>query len=102
MDSISRIRVKRIIAVTSTLQEPRSGSDTVGGYPWLARMIDKSRLEAAGTIDQLDLEYPCPMDQRLLKQLGVDAKTFQAIAVHAASDAEIVEALTAAGVVFSA
>lgn len=87
--------------MTSALQEPRSGSDTVGGYPWLARMIDKARLEAAGTIDQLDLEYPCPMDQRLLAQMKVDAKTFQAIAVHAANDAEIVEALKAVGVMFS-
>lgn len=88
--------------MTTTLKEPRSGSETVGGYPWLARMIDKSRLEAAGTIEQLDLEYPCPMDQRLLAQMKVDAKTFQAIAVHAASDAEIIEALKAAGVTFSA
>jgi hypothetical protein len=86
--------------MTTTLNEPRSGSETVGGYPWLARMIDKSRLESAGTIDQLDLEYPCPMDQRLLKQLGVDAKPFQAIAVHANTDEAIIEALKTAGVSF--
>ena len=86
--------------MTSTLQEPRSESETVGGYPWLARMIDKSRLEAAGTIDVYDLDYPCPMDQRLLSQLKIDAKTFQSIAVHATSDADIVEALKSAGVEF--
>lgn len=83
-----------------SVKEPRSGNDTVGGYPWLARMIDKARLEAAGTIDQLDLEYPCPMDQRLLAQLKVDPKTFQAIVVHAANDTEIIEALSQAGVHF--
>ncbi|MDH4378561.1 MAG: DUF5069 domain-containing protein [Vampirovibrionales bacterium] len=88
--------------MTTTFPEPRSGSETVAGIPWLARMIDKSRLEAEGTITALDLEYPCPMDQRLLSQLGVDAKTFQAITTHANSDAEIIEALQTAGASLSA
>ena len=71
------------------MAEPRSGNEQVGGVVWLARMIDKARLEAAGEIDQYDLDYPCPMDQRLLGQLNVDAKTFQNIAVSANTDEQI-------------
>jgi hypothetical protein len=80
------------------MAEPRSGQISVGGIPWLARMIDKARLEAAGEIDQYDLEYPCPMDQGLLRQLGLDGKTFQQIAVNAKNDAEVLSALQQHGV----
>jgi hypothetical protein len=78
--------------------EPRSGGVTLGGIPWLARMIDKARLEAAGQIEQFDLEYPCPRDQSLLHQLGIDGKTFQQIAVSAQSDDEILSELKKRGV----
>jgi hypothetical protein len=78
-------------------QEPRDGSIVIGGHPWMARMIDKARLDAAGEIDQLDLEYPCPMDQRLLRELGVDGETFQRIAVSAKTDDEIVQELKQIG-----
>jgi hypothetical protein len=61
-------------------------------------MIDKARLEAAGTIDVLDLEYPCPMDRSLLSQLGLDGKTFQQIAVSADSDEAILAELKSRGV----
>lgn len=71
------------------MKEPREGSVQVGGISWLGRMIDKARLEAAGQIEKLDLEYPCPMDQQLLRQLNVDAKTFQNIAVSANTDEQI-------------
>jgi hypothetical protein len=56
-------------------------------------MIDKARLEAEGTIDEFDLEYPCPMDQRLLADLGISGKDFQAIVVESASDKEILQKL---------
>lgn len=78
--------------------EPRGGDVVIGGFPWLARMIDKARLEAAGEIDVYDLDYPCPMDQRLLSQLNLDGKTFQQIAVNAKSDDEIVGELKKRGV----
>jgi len=71
------------------MAEPRSGNFQVGGVPWLARMIDKARLDAAGEIQQYDLEYPCPMDQGLLKELKVDGKTFQNIAVSATTDEQV-------------
>ena len=71
------------------MAEPRSGNLQVGGVSWLARMIDKARLAASGEIEQYDLEYPCPMDQGLLKELGVDGKTFQNIAVSATTDEQV-------------
>lgn len=82
----------------SEAKEPRSGAIVLGGIPWLARMIDKARLEAAGTIDTFDLDYPCPMDQGLLAKLGMDGKTFQKIAVNSPNDDAILEALKTRGI----
>lgn len=78
---------------TASPTPPRDGSITIAGQPWLARMIDKARLEAQGTIDVFDLEYPCPMDQRLLAQMGISGKDFQAIVLASDSDEAIVDAL---------
>lgn len=71
------------------MSEPRSGTVQVGGIPWLARMIDKARLQAQGKLDALDLEYPCPMDQGLLRELGVAAEIFKNIAVSASTDEQV-------------
>ena len=60
-------------------------------------MIDKARLEKAGEIEHYDLEYPCPMDQNLLRQLGVDAQTFQNIAVSASTDQQVLFELEKVG-----
>lgn len=78
--------------------QPRLGDVSIAGHPWLARMLDKSRLEAQGVLAQLDLAYPCPMDQRLLGQLGISAHDFQEIAVKNQTDEAVVEALKAVGV----
>ena len=79
------------------MAEPRSGNVEVGGISWLARMIDKARLQAHGEIDQYDLEYPCPMDQSLLRQLGVDSQIFQNIAVSASTDEQVLFELERVG-----
>lgn len=79
------------------MTQPRDGGMSVGGIPWLARMIDKARLEASGEIDQYDLEYPCPIDQNLLRHLGIEAKTFQNIAVSASSDDQVLYELRQVG-----
>lgn len=78
-------------------KSPRQGSERVGGIPWMARMIDKARLEAAGEIDVYDLDFPCPMDMSLLTKLNIDAKRFQEIAVKHDNDEAILEALEQAG-----
>ena len=74
---------------------PREGSQVLGGLSWLARMIDKARLEASGEIKQFDLDYPCPMDQRLLAKLGIDGKAFQKIVLENTEDEGILQALKA-------
>ncbi|WP_373532214.1 DUF5069 domain-containing protein [Vampirovibrio sp.] len=79
------------------MAEPRSGNLQIGGIGWLARMIDKARLEAAGEIEQYDLEFPCPMDRGLLKELSVDAETFQKIAVSATTDEQVLFELERVG-----
>jgi len=83
---------------TGMQTEPRSGSIALGGYPWLARMIDKARLDALNALEPLDLEYPCPMDQRLLNQLKIDATTFQSIVMASENDRQILEGLVKQGV----
>jgi Domain of unknown function (DUF5069) len=80
------------------VKEPRSGSTEIAGLSWLARMIDKARLEKNGEIDQFDLEYPCPMDQGLLRQLGISAELFQQIVTSSSDDALVIEELKKAGV----
>jgi hypothetical protein len=60
----------------------------IGGIPWIARMSDKARAKADGTID--DYIYPCPIDRRVLGELGVSADEFMEIAVSSGTDAELV------------
>lgn len=73
--------------------KPRGRDVVIGGIPWLARMTDKARAKAAGTIG--DYIYPCPQDQKLLAQLGLSGEEFLKIAVEARSDAEVVDAVKA-------
>lgn len=81
--------------MTTQSPHPREGYVVLAGKPWLARMIDKARLSAEGLLEALDLDYPCPLDQRLLRELGMDGQTFQAIVVSCQTDQAIIEALEA-------
>jgi len=78
---------------TSSHQEPRSGGISLAGVPWLARMIDKARLQPTGALEILDLDYPCPMDQRLLSRLGLSGQEFQQIVLANPTDDGILAAL---------
>lgn len=71
----------------------REGSTLIFDTPWLARMIDKARLSGLGIIEQYDVNYPCPMDQRLLAQLGLEAPVFRDIVMTQESDEAIVAEL---------
>lgn len=65
---------------------PRPGRLKIGPYMWLARVSDKGRAAAAGTI--FDYIYPCPMDQGVLERWGVTPAEFDAaLAQHADDDA---------------
>ena len=48
--------------------KPRGRDVVIGGVPWLARVADKARAKADGTIGEYI--YPCPIDQRFLKEAG--------------------------------
>lgn len=57
-----------------TRQFPRSPREKMGGYVHLARMADKARAKAAGTVGEYI--YPCPLDHMLLEFMGIDPKAF--------------------------
>jgi hypothetical protein len=66
---------------------PRRGRESIDGVLWLARVSDKARAAAAGTIH--DYIYPCPMDQGVMERWGITAQQFNdAIRTHA-SDADL-------------
>lgn len=67
---------------------PRSPKEELGSYVHLARMIDKARAQAAGTLG--DYLYPCPLDQRLLEFLGVISEDFLD-AIRDRDDTEVLE-----------
>ena len=71
----------------------REGSTLIFETPWLARMIDKARLSGLGVIDEYDVTYPCPMDQRLLAQIGLEAEVFKGIVMTQQTDEAIVAEL---------
>jgi hypothetical protein len=53
---------------------PRRGRQALDGIYWLARVSDKARAAAAGTIH--DYIYPCPMDKGVLERWGVTPDEF--------------------------
>ena len=71
--------------------KPRPRERVIGGIEWLARMSDKARAKAKGTIG--DYIYPCPADKRLLGALEVDPETFLDLATKAGTDDELVTAV---------
>ncbi|HET9392679.1 MAG TPA: DUF5069 domain-containing protein [Candidatus Rubrimentiphilum sp.] len=65
---------------------PRRGRDPIGDALWLARLHDKARASAAGTI--FDYIYPCPMDKGVMDRWGITPGEFDAaIKVHTTDDA---------------
>jgi hypothetical protein len=65
---------------------PRPGRLAVGDALWLARVSDKARAAAAGTIH--DYIYPCPMDQGVLERWGIGVAEFEAaLATHPSDEA---------------
>ena len=65
---------------------PRRGREALGGVFWLARVFDKARAAAAGTIH--DYIYPCPMDRGVFERWGISSDDFdRAIAQHTTDEA---------------
>ncbi|HCU73040.1 MAG TPA: hypothetical protein DGO43_04425 [Chloroflexi bacterium] len=69
--------------------QPRPRDLVIGGIPWIARMSDKARAKANGSIGEYI--YPCPVDRRVLAELGISAEEFLAMSVQVETDAALVE-----------
>ena len=78
-------------------EEPRGMDASLGGYPWLPRMIDKARSYRAGTLGSY-YRYPCPIDKTCLEFLAIDAETFANIAETAENDEAALKALQDYGI----
>lgn len=76
-----------------TLHPPRGARVRLGGYVILPRMLDKGRAALAGKNGEYD--YACPMDQRFLQFVGVDADALQQQLAAGRSDSEILAWLEA-------
>ena len=68
----------RVQALDLTKVFPRSPKEQLGGYLHLARMLDKARAKASGTIGEYI--YPCPLDESLLEFLGIQSDAFYRVA----------------------
>lgn len=74
-----------------TTAEPRGMDETLGGYVWLPRMIDKARAKLAGTIGTY--VHPCPVDRTALARMRVDYGTFKRIIMATTTDEDVLAAL---------
>ena len=76
-----------------TQRPPRSPRVRLGGYVLLPRLLDKGRAALAGTLG--DYKYTCPLDQRILGFLGLDAAALQTELATGKGDGEILAWLVA-------
>lgn len=76
-----------------TKRPPRSPRVRLGGYALLPRMLDKGRAEIAGTNGEF--HYDCPLDQRILNYLGLDAAALREQLATGKGDGEILEWISA-------
>jgi len=76
-----------------TQQPPRSARVRLGGFVTLPRMLDKGRATLAGKNGEY--YYDCPLDQRLLAFVGIDAEALKAQLAAGKGDGEILEWITA-------
>ncbi len=76
-----------------TQRPPRSPRCRLGGYAGLPRMLDKCRATIAGKNGEYN--YNCPLDQRILGFLGVDAEALKAEVAAGKGDWAILEWISA-------
>ena len=72
-----------------TQRPPRSARTRLGGYALLPRMLDKGRAMVAGKNGSY--HYACPLDQRVLGFLGIDADALRQQLADEKGDGEILE-----------
>jgi hypothetical protein len=71
---------------------PRRGRDSLGGFLWLARVLDKARAKANRTQD--GYIYPCPMDRAVMHRWGIAPGDFTAALAESQTDDQIVDWLS--------
>lgn len=76
-----------------TQRPPRSPRCRLGGYAGLPRMLDKCRAALVGKNGEY--HYDCPLDQRVLGFVGVEAEAFKAEVAKGKGDGEILEWINA-------
>ncbi|MBM3824973.1 MAG: DUF5069 domain-containing protein [Verrucomicrobia bacterium] len=72
-----------------TKQPPRSPRVRLGGVAILPRMLDKARALLAGT--QGDYKFGCPLDQRCLDFLGVEAEALKKFVAGGQGDGAVLD-----------
>lgn len=70
-----------------TQRPPRSARTRLGGYVLLPRMLDKGRAELVGKNGEY--HFNCPLDQRILEFLGIDAEALSDQLATGKGDGEI-------------
>jgi Domain of unknown function (DUF5069) len=90
MDPSEMLRTKDLAS-----EAPRAMEETLAGYAWLPRMIDKARAADAGTLG--DYVHPCPVDRRCLELLRIEPLRFRALASAARTGGEVIAGLERAG-----
>ena len=76
-------------ATDLTQRPPRSARARLGGYALLPRMLDKGRATLGGKNGEY--HYDCPLDQRILSFLGIDAAALQEQLATGKGDGEILQ-----------
>lgn len=78
-----------IFALDLTQRPPRSPRARLGGYALLPRMLDKGRATIVGKSGEY--HFDCPLDQRILEFLGIEAEALKTELAQGKGDGEILE-----------
>jgi hypothetical protein len=86
------VGVTRFASSLPSPSTPRESEQALDGVTHLARAADKSQMYSEGRLP-MDLEYPCPKDQKLLSFLEMDSTEFSNIVSTSDSDSALTVAL---------
>src|SRR5580698_8837799 len=78
-----------IAFIDLTQRPPRSARVRLGGYAILPRCLDKGRAAINNKVGEY--HYNCPLDQRFLEFVGIDAEALKKELAAGKSDSEILE-----------
>jgi len=82
-----------IKALDLTQRPPRSPRCRLGGYAGLPRMLDKGRATIIGKNGEY--HFDCPLDQRILGFLGIEAQALKTELATGKGDGEILDWINA-------